>query len=123
MACTVIEGEFGDTVEFTRSGVKGELIVTAEHFELHAKLGLLLGAFKNTIEAEIEKELDGLLSAAGKPYDFVARGDRGVEGGEVLVDGLDAEHAEQAGARRLPFPIPGVMALASRVMKTIAYRI
>ncbi len=34
-----------------------------------------------------------------------------------------AEHAEQAGARRLPFPIPGAMALASRVMKTIAYRI
>ena len=25
--------------------------------------------------------------------------------------------------RRLPFPIPGAMALASRVMKTIAYRI
>lgn len=34
-----------------------------------------------------------------------------------------AEHAEQAGACRLPFPIPGAMALASRVMKTIAYRI
>jgi len=34
-----------------------------------------------------------------------------------------AEHAEQAGARRLPFPIPGAMALASRVMKTIAYRL
>ncbi|MBD7955694.1 2-polyprenyl-3-methyl-6-methoxy-1,4-benzoquinone monooxygenase [Stenotrophomonas sp. Sa5BUN4] len=34
-----------------------------------------------------------------------------------------AEHAEQAGARRLPFPIPGAMALASKVMKTIAYRL
>jgi ubiquinone biosynthesis monooxygenase Coq7 len=34
-----------------------------------------------------------------------------------------ADHAEQAGARRLPFPIPGAMALASKVMKTIAYRI
>ncbi|VTQ61565.1 2-octaprenyl-3-methyl-6-methoxy-1,4-benzoquinol hydroxylase [Stenotrophomonas maltophilia] len=34
-----------------------------------------------------------------------------------------AEHAEQAGARRLPFPIPGAMALASKVMKHIAYRI
>lgn len=34
-----------------------------------------------------------------------------------------AEHAEHAGARRLPFPIPRVMALASTVMKTIAYRL
>ncbi|KAG0751193.1 hypothetical protein G6F24_014552 [Rhizopus arrhizus] len=34
-----------------------------------------------------------------------------------------AEHAEQAGARRLPVPIPGAMARASRVMKTIAYRL
>jgi len=34
-----------------------------------------------------------------------------------------AAHAEEAGARRLPFPIPGVMALASKVMKTIAYRL
>jgi len=34
-----------------------------------------------------------------------------------------AEHAEHAGARKLPFPIPSVMALASKVMKTVAYRI
>lgn len=63
MECTVLEGKTSDTVEFTRSGVKGELIVTADHFELHAKLGLLLGAFKSTIEGEIQKELDGLLAA------------------------------------------------------------
>lgn len=34
-----------------------------------------------------------------------------------------ADHAEHAGARKLPFPIPAVMALASKAMKTIAYRI
>ncbi|MFY7866258.1 polyhydroxyalkanoic acid system family protein [Roseateles sp.] len=68
MACTVIEGKTSDTVEFTRSGVKGELIVAAKHFELSAKLGLLLGAFKSSIEGEIQKELDALLSAeAAKP--------------------------------------------------------
>jgi putative polyhydroxyalkanoate system protein len=67
MECTVLEGETSDTVEFTRSGVKGELIVAADHFDLHAKLGLLLGAFKSTIEGEIQKELDQLLaSASGK---------------------------------------------------------
>jgi putative polyhydroxyalkanoate system protein len=64
MACTVIEGETSDTVEFVRSGVKGVLIVAADHFDLDAKLGFLLGAFSKTIEAEIEKNLDTLLGAA-----------------------------------------------------------
>ena len=62
MECTVLEGETSDTVEFKRSGVTGELIVAPDHFELHAKLGFLLGAFAKTIQAEIEKELDKLLS-------------------------------------------------------------
>lgn len=69
MECTVLEGESSDTVEFARSGVKGTLIVAPDHFELDAKLGFLLGAFAKTIEAEIEKNLDGLLgkaAAAGK---------------------------------------------------------
>ena len=66
MACTVHEGDDGDTVEFTRSGVKGELTVAADHFELVAQLGFLLGAFKKTIEGEIEKELDALLAAGAK---------------------------------------------------------
>jgi putative polyhydroxyalkanoate system protein len=62
----VLEGETSDTVEFTRSGVSGELIVAPDHFELVAQLGFLLGAFKKTIEGEIEKELDSLLSASRK---------------------------------------------------------
>ncbi len=67
MACTVIEGETSDTVEFTRSGVNGRLIVAADHFDLDAKLGFLLGAFSKTIEHEIEKNLDTLLAdSAGK---------------------------------------------------------
>ena len=64
MACTVLEGETSDTVEFTRSGVKGELIVAADHFDLQAKLGFLLGAFAKTIEGQIQKNLDTLLGAA-----------------------------------------------------------
>ena len=62
MQCTVLEGEFSDTVEFTRSGVKGTLVVAADHFDLKAKLGFLLGAFSRTIETEIEKNLDKLLT-------------------------------------------------------------
>lgn len=64
MECTVIEGETSDTVEFTRSGCSGRLIVAADHFDLDAKLGFLLGAFSKTIEAEIQKNLDGLLAGA-----------------------------------------------------------
>ena len=64
MECTVIEGEDTDTVEFTRPGVKGQLLVAADRFELDAKLGFLLGAFSKTIEGEIEKNLDALLSKA-----------------------------------------------------------
>lgn len=64
MECTVIEGDDCDTVEFTRSGVKGTLLVAADHFDLQAKLGFLLGAFAKTIEGEILKNLDGLLGNA-----------------------------------------------------------
>jgi putative polyhydroxyalkanoate system protein len=64
MACTVIEGETSDTVEFERSGVSGQLIVADDHFDLEAKLGFLLGAFAKTIEHEIENNLDTLLGKA-----------------------------------------------------------
>jgi putative polyhydroxyalkanoate system protein len=67
MACTVIEGDYSDTVEFTRSGVSGTLIVAADHFDLNAKLGFLLGAFSKTIEGEILKNLDALLAKSAKP--------------------------------------------------------
>jgi len=62
MECSVIEGEYSDTVEFTRTGVSGKLIVAADHFDLNAKLGFLLGAFSKTIENEILKNLDALLA-------------------------------------------------------------
>lgn len=62
MECTVLEGDDGDTVEFTRAGVAGTLEVAADHFDLQARLGLLLGAFSKTIEREIEQRLDSLLA-------------------------------------------------------------
>jgi len=66
MECTILEGKTSDTVEFTRSGVNGTLVVAADHFDLNAKLGFLLGAFSKTIESEIEKNLDALM-IAGTP--------------------------------------------------------
>ena len=64
MECTYEEGKTEDLVSFTRSGVNGELKVTKDSFELDARLGFLLGAFKDRIEDEIVKNLDTLL--AGK---------------------------------------------------------
>lgn len=66
MACTYEEGDDSDAVQFSRSGVSGTLTVGADHFELDAQLGFLLGAFKDRIEAEIVKNLDALLAAKPK---------------------------------------------------------
>src|SRR5512135_1341888 len=66
LQCTVIEGKTSDTIEFTRSGVNGTLIVAGDHFDLHAKLGFLLGVFSLKIESEIERTLDDLLGKAEK---------------------------------------------------------
>lgn len=69
MQCSYKQGSTEDFVSFTRSGVNGVLHVTGDHFDLDAKLGFLLGAFKGRIEAEIVKNLDDLLApkAAAKP--------------------------------------------------------
>jgi putative polyhydroxyalkanoate system protein len=84
MACTVVEGDDEDVVEFTRAGVAGTLKVTGSTFELDAKLGLLLGAFASTIESKIEQNLDELLAGAGKG----------------AAKGATAKPAAKAGARK-----------------------
>ncbi len=62
MECTYEEGVEADIVLFVRSGVTGSLRVFPDYFQLDAKLGFLLGAFKGRIEAEIVKNLDTLLA-------------------------------------------------------------
>ena len=68
MTCLTEPGQAQDRVHFKRSGVRGELTVREDRFELQITLGFLLGAFKDRIEAEIVKNLDSLLQAkpAGK---------------------------------------------------------
>ena len=61
MDCVYEEDVETDTVSFTRSGVVGTLFVSGVKFELDARLGFLLGAFKDRIESEIVKNLDQLL--------------------------------------------------------------
>jgi putative polyhydroxyalkanoate system protein len=66
MDCTYLEGSTLDEVSFKRSGVTGTLTVSKDAFELHAKLGFLLGAFKDKIEGEIVKNLDELIAKGAK---------------------------------------------------------
>lgn len=89
MECVYEEGRTSDLVTFTRSGVHGELRVTQDRFELHARLGLLLGAFKGRIEDEITGNLDALLQQSDPVQAFrkgvaeaVARSGSGKGGGK-----------------------------------------
>lgn len=69
---------------------------------------------EHQVEAHIDAHLDHL-----PPADVRSR---------VILQAMkedEARHAaeaEQAGARALPFPVPLVMAAASKVMKAVAYR-
>jgi putative polyhydroxyalkanoate system protein len=65
MACTYEQGQSCDQVSFIRSGVSGTLTVTADSFALNARLGFLLSAFRERIEAEIAKNLDQLMADHG----------------------------------------------------------
>ena len=62
MKCTYQEGGAEDTLGFTKPGVQGTLVVTQNSFELTARLGFLLGVFKDRIEAEIVKNLEALIA-------------------------------------------------------------
>ena len=62
MECTYEEGKTTDVCGFTRSGVNGTLTINKDTFVLTAKLGFLLGAFKDRIESEIVKNLDELIA-------------------------------------------------------------
>lgn len=63
MSCNYEEGTSHDCVSFSRAGVNGTLTVSHDDFELSAKLGFLLGVFKDKIEAEITKKLDAMLAS------------------------------------------------------------
>ena len=52
----------GDVLQFRRSGVKGELLVTENTIELDARLGPLLSAFKPKIQAQLDENFDAWFS-------------------------------------------------------------
>lgn len=54
-----IEAEWNrNTLEFSRSGVEGEIAVTVDSVSVHADISWLLLPIKSTIEQEISRYLD-----------------------------------------------------------------
>jgi putative polyhydroxyalkanoate system protein len=56
----------GDTLRFHRSGVDGQMKVTASEIHLDVTLGFLLKPFKAKFVEHIEHNFDRLLSRAGR---------------------------------------------------------
>ena len=90
-------------------------------------LGLLAGlrgdgwnlGFVVETERQVEAHLDVLLQS----LPGADRRSREILQQMKLDEARHAVNAEMAGARILPRPIPGLMAAASRFMKTVAYRV
>lgn len=70
MECVYEEGKASDVVTFTRAGCNGELKVTKDKFVLDARLGVLLGVFKEKIEKAIVENLDELLAQSDPLHAF-----------------------------------------------------
>lgn len=56
----------GDTLRFHRSGVQGQMKVTASEIHLDVTLGFLLKPFKSKFVEHIEHNFDRLLTGAAK---------------------------------------------------------
>ena len=52
----------GNTLNFTRSGVKGKLDVTDKDVTVDISLGFMLKAFRGKIQAEIDKNIDKMFA-------------------------------------------------------------
>ena len=67
------------------------------------------------VEAHIDEHLDSLPTADARSRAIL----------EVMKadEARHADNAEAAGARVLPAPVPGLMAMASNLMKAVAYRL
>lgn len=66
LTCELVPGETEDVISFERMGVSGQMRVRADAFELDAKLGMMMAAFKPLVEAEIDRNLREILAKAGR---------------------------------------------------------
>lgn len=57
----------GDTLHFRRAGVDGTLVLEKHKVIIHARLGLLLSAFKSRFEQHIHDNLDRIFDGHAAP--------------------------------------------------------
>lgn len=67
------------------------------------------------VEAHLDEHLQTLPEADQRSRDILRQ--------MKIDEARHADHAEQAGARILPWPVPSLMAGASKLMKSVAYRL
>jgi len=67
------------------------------------------------VEAHLDEHLESLPKGDQRSREILRQ--------MKIDEARHADNAEQAGARVLPPPIPGLMAAASKFMKTVAYRL
>ncbi|OYT98831.1 MAG: polyhydroxyalkanoic acid synthase [Burkholderiales bacterium PBB1] len=79
MDCRIRAEDDCERVAFERTGVRGELIATADRFKLTVTLGFLLSGFSDRIRSEIEKNLDAAIAKATA----ASGGDAGAAKGEL----------------------------------------
>ena len=48
----------GDTLQLSRPGVNGSIVVASDTIRVHAELGMLLSPLKGIVEQEIQRKLD-----------------------------------------------------------------
>ena len=61
LSCRHEAGEVQDQVAFTRPGMSGMLTICEQRFDIQVELGFLMAAFKERIQAEMNKTLDKLI--------------------------------------------------------------
>ncbi|MDM0114707.1 polyhydroxyalkanoic acid system family protein [Variovorax sp. J22R133] len=65
LTCTLTRGRTEDVTAFAKPGLNGTVTVTSHTVVLEAKLGFLLGLFRQRITDAVTRVLDGLLGDAG----------------------------------------------------------
>ena len=95
----------------------------AGSLSLGALAGLAGGPKALGFMAETERQVEAHLDEHLRVLPEADARSRAILGTMKADEARHAAHAEAAGARVLPPPVPGLMAMASNLMKAIAYRI
>ena len=95
----------------------------AGSFAIGAVAGLRGDGWNLGFVVETERQVEAHLDQHLRSLPAGDERSRAILGTMKADEARHADHAEAAGARRLPKPVTRVMALASGVMKAVAYRI